>query len=186
MLIPGGCAMKWLLLLVPMLILAVPWSPRAAAQPKPVQPAPADQVTVLYRSHSYTLTGESAKAIRATALAMLRGSCEERQEVDNDNVIQRQFDKALKRSHVLVTFAKAEMVPKAGNNKVPVQVEWLMIPFSPDLDPETIYVRPGKPFRAFRDFDPDHCDDIRAMLIKAGIYLPEPRLDPTPRDPLPG
>jgi hypothetical protein len=51
-----------------------------------------------------------------------------------------------------------------------------MIPFSPDLDPETVFVLPGKPGRlwrgdrAFRHFLPDPCDSIRESLVKAGIY----------------
>jgi hypothetical protein len=46
-----------------------------------------------------------------------------------------------------------------------------MVPFSPDLDPETVYVLSGKRGeRAFMRFLPSPCDMIRAALVKAGTY----------------
>jgi hypothetical protein len=147
--------------------LLVPGAVPAEAGP------PADAVTVLYRGRTHTLSGEHATAARTAGLAMLGSSCDER-DTSNDIEMHERYLRALKRSHVRITFAKAEMVPNAGNNKVPVQVNSLVVPFSPDLDPETVYVLPGKPFRAFSEFMPENCDLMRTALIKAGVYPPDP------------
>ena len=156
-----------------------------ADDPKPAKDTSKDAVTVLYREHTVTLTGEHAREVRTLAVEMLRSACKERPEPQNNRTIAERYKAALNRSHVLITFAKTVEVPHAGNNKVPVQVEWLMIPFSPDLDPETIYVGPGKPFRVFADFEPDYCNDIREVLVKAGVYFPKLKIDAVLKDPLP-
>jgi hypothetical protein len=130
-----------------------------------------DGVTVLYRGKTHTLTGKEAAAIRRAALDLLGSSCEESGGVYEDGDVQERHRRAKNRSHVLVTFARPVEVPKAGNNKVPVRVESVMIPFSPDLDPETVFVLPGKRgARSFTRFLPDPCDTIRESLVKAGIY----------------
>src|SRR5207253_1628740 len=78
-----------------------------------------------------------------------------------------------KRSYVMITFEKPRSVPKAGNNKTPVYVRSLIIPFSPDLDPEVIYVLPGKPFRSFGEMTPDGFETIRSALVDARVYPAE-------------
>jgi len=151
------------------LIVCAVWrSGIAVGESKP--DLPADTVTVFYRGKTHTLTGKAATELRDAALELLRTSCMENGNVASDTEIQQRYERAQKRSHILITFGKAVEVPKAGNNKTPVSVQTLMIPFSPDLDPETVYAKPGKPFRAFTEFTPDLCDTIRASLVKAGIY----------------
>jgi hypothetical protein len=151
------------------LIVCVIWrSGIAVGEPKP--DLPADTVTVLFRGKTHSLSGKAASELREAALELLRTSCLENGRVSNDAEIQQRYERAKKRSQVMITFAKPVEVPKAGNNKTPVSVQSLMIPFSPDLDPETVYVMPGKPFRAFTEFTPDLCDTVRALLVKAGIY----------------
>jgi hypothetical protein len=140
----------------------------AIADSKP--DVPSDTVTVLYRGKTHTLSGKDAASVREAAIDLLRTSCTEVGNAGNDADIRNRYDRAMKRSHVRVTFAKPIEVPKAGNNKVPVRVETLIIPFSPDLDPESVYVLAGQPFRVFRDFLPDSCEPLRAALIKAAIY----------------
>jgi hypothetical protein len=131
---------------------------------------PSDTVTVRYRGKTHTLTGKDAATVRDAALDLLRTSCREIVGTDNDREIPIRYDRARKRSHVLVTFAKPIEIPKAGNNKIPVRVESLMVPFSPDLDPESVYVLPGRPFRMFQHFVPEACEPLHEALVKAGIY----------------
>jgi uncharacterized protein (TIGR03067 family) len=89
--------------------------------------------------------------------------------------VDAEYARPLKRSCVLVTLADAVDVPKAGNNPS-VRVKSLMIPFSPDLDPETVYVAPGpRGVRGFREFIHEYCDDIRAALVAAGVYPADER-----------
>ena len=139
-----------------------------AANPQPA--VASDSVTVLFQGKRHILTGKQAEVVREAALDLLRTSCEEIRGVDNDADDQQRYERAKKRSHILITFAKHVEVPKAGNNRTPVRVESLMVPFSPDLNPETVYVLPGKPFRPFTRFIPEICDTIRESLVKAGIY----------------
>lgn len=141
-----------------------------AATPARADDTSAGTVTVLYRGKTHTLRGKDAATVQETAMRMLETSCAEIGGVDNDREIPVRYDRAKKRSHVLVTFARAVEVPKAGNNKVPVRVESLMVPFSPDLDPESVYVLPGRPFRVFQEFVPETAEDLHAALVKAGIY----------------
>src|SRR5262245_61399596 len=109
---------------------------RAADDTDPA--VPAGTVTVRYRGKTHTLTGKPAEEIRAASLRLLRTSCEEIGGVDNDAEDQARYARVKKRSHILITFDQPVEVPKAGNNKVPVLVRSLMVPFSPDLDPETV------------------------------------------------
>jgi hypothetical protein len=155
-------------LAIALLAIAICAPGMAVGETKP--DLPAETVTVLFRGKMHTLSGKAAIDLRNAALALLRSSCEEIGGVANDSEIQQRYERGKKRSHILITFAKLVEVPKAGNNKTPVSVQSLMIPFSPDLDPETVYVLPGKPFRAFKEFTPDLCDAVRALLVKAGIY----------------
>jgi hypothetical protein len=151
------------------LLAAAIWAPGlTGADPKP--DAPSDTVTVLYRGKTHTLSGKDAATVREVAVDLLKSSCKEVGGVDRDREIPIRYDRARKRSHVLVTFAKPIDVPDAGNNKVPVRVEALMVPFSPDLDPESVYVLPGRPFRVFRDFTPEDCERLHKALVKAGVY----------------
>jgi hypothetical protein len=140
----------------------------AISEPKPDHPP--YTVTVLYRGKTHTLEGKAATELRDAALELLRTSCSELKDIANNSEAEQRYEKAKKRSHVLIAFAKPVEVPRAGNNKTPVSVQSLMIPFSPDLDPETVYVLPGKPVRAFAEFMPDLCDALRASLVKTGIY----------------
>jgi hypothetical protein len=145
------------------------WAPGVnAADPGPV--GANDGVTVLYRGKLHTLTGKQAEVIRDAALDLLESSCEEIGGVDKDAEEQQRYEKAKKRSHILITFARPVKIPRAGNNKVPVRVDSLLVPFSPELNPETVYVKPGKPFRPFTRLSPDMYDQIRESLVKARIY----------------
>jgi RNA polymerase sigma factor (sigma-70 family) len=149
-------------------------TPAARQKVRRDDPKPADSndvVTVLYRRKTHTLQGKQAKAVRDAGLGLLEGSCEER-DVNDAEAAQR-YATIRKRSYVLVTFSRELSVPKAGNNKVPVRVKSLLIPFSPDLDPEVVYVLPGKPVRAFAEMTPDGFETIRSVLVEAGIYPPE-------------
>jgi hypothetical protein len=127
-----------------------------------------DEVTVSYRGKAHVLTGKTAEEIRDAALALLRSSCKER-PLRNDDNARRLVESARRHPHVLLTFVKPRFVPRAGNNKGPVEVRSLVIPFHPDFDPEVVFVLPGKPFRAFDDMG-DGSESIRAALIRAGIY----------------
>jgi hypothetical protein len=153
-----------------LLITGAIWVPEVSAtDPKP--DLPVGTAKVLYRGKTHTLTGKDAAPLCQAALGLLETSCKETGGVYEDGDVQRRYQRAQQRSHVLVTFARPVDVPKAGNNKIPVRVESVMIPFSPDLDPETVYVLPGKRGeRAFTRFLPDPCDAIREALVKAGIY----------------
>jgi hypothetical protein len=145
-----------------------------AADPKP--DVPPVTVTVLYRGKMHTLTGKQAAAVGDAALELLESSCQAAAGFYDDADVQERIQRAKKRAHVRVTFARPVDVPRAGNNKVPVRVESVLIPFSPDLDPETVYVLPGtRGERSFTRFVPDPCDTIREMLVKAGIYPADAR-----------
>jgi hypothetical protein len=143
--------------------------PANAADPNPG--VPADRVTVLYRGKTHTLTGKAAATIRTAALDLLKSSCEETPGGEDNVGVQERYRRAKTHSHVLITFVKPVDVPRAGNNKTPVRVESLLVPFSPDLDPETVYVLPGKRGeRGFTQFTSDPCDAIREALVEASIY----------------
>jgi RNA polymerase sigma factor (sigma-70 family) len=131
-----------------------------------------DVVTVLYRGKTHTLTGKQAEAVRNAGLGLLESSCEER-VVSIDAEATQRYATIRKRSYVLITFVRQLSVRKAGNNRVPVPVKSLLIPFSPDLDPEVVYVLPGKSLRMFAEMTPDGFDTIRSALVDAGIYPPE-------------
>jgi RNA polymerase sigma factor (sigma-70 family) len=131
-----------------------------------------DVVTVRYRGNMHTLTGKHAQAVRNAGLLLIGSTCLER-DISKDGEAALRYATIRKRSYVQITLARQRSVSKAGNNKTPVAVKSLLIPFSPDLDPEVIYVLPGKPFRAFAEMSLDGFETIRSALIEAGIYPPE-------------
>jgi hypothetical protein len=155
------------------LIAGAAWVPTVpAADPKP--DLPTNTVTVLYRGKTHTLTGKEVEVIQQAALDLLESSCKEIGGPTDHGGVQQRYLRAKKRSYVLVTFARPVDVPNAGNNTTPVRVESMMIPFSPDLDPETIFVLPGKRGeRAFTQFVNGPCDTIRESLVRVGIYPAE-------------
>ncbi len=135
-------------------------------------PAAKDVVTVLYRGKTQELSGKVAKAVREAGLALLKSSGRER-AVDNDPAAERRYSMIRNRSYVRITFAKPLLLSRASNPKMAVRVKEMVIPFSPDLDPEVVYVHPGKPFRMFAEVMTDGFQTIRTALIDAGIYPPE-------------
>jgi hypothetical protein len=129
----------------------------------------ADAVTVIYRGHTYGFTGRDAERLTAAALRLLTGSRTERPLAGNDN-LRRHLETARERSCIRFRFATPRSIPKTGTAAAGIAVEELIIPFSPDLDPQAVFVLPGRPARAFTDFRIVECDDLRTMLVHARIY----------------
>jgi len=118
------------------------------------------------------LTGKVAKVVRNAGLDLLKSSSRER-VVINDPEAEHRYSTIRNRSYVRIAFAKPISVSRASTTKTPVKVKSLVLPFSPDLDPEVVYVHPGKPFRMFAEMNPNGFQTIRSALIDAGIYPPE-------------
>jgi tetratricopeptide (TPR) repeat protein len=130
---------------------------------------PGNVVTVFYRGKTHTLSGTQAKVVRKAGLDLLKSSRRER-AADNDPESLRRYAIIRNRSYVLIIFSRPLAVHRASNPKTPVKAKTLLIPFSPDLDPEAVYVMPGKPFRIFAEMNPDGFNTIRSALVGAGIY----------------
>src|SRR5262249_52020033 len=138
------------------------------------KPAPAaDEVRLVYRGETYGLTGRDADNLSRAAVKLLASSRTERPLADNED-LRRHFETSQKRSSVLIRSAKPRSIPKVGNTAEPVPVEQVVIPFSPDLDPQAVFVLPGRPARAFADFRLGVCDDLRTMLVHARLYPATP------------
>jgi hypothetical protein len=134
---------------------------------------PPDTVTIVYRGQTHSLTGRNAENLSRAALRLLADSRTERALTDNQD-LRRHFETAQKRSCIILRFATPHSVPKSARAAASVKVEQLVIPFSPDLDPQAVFVLPGQPARAFTDFRLDSCDDLRTMLVHARIYPAAP------------
>jgi hypothetical protein len=151
---------RGVLVLTGLLSLAAAW----AEDPKPPV-----TVTVRYRGTTQTLTGTSAQAVREIGLAILGAAGTERAATAET---RQRYATAQQRSSVLITFDPPATVARPGQPAV--EVASLLIPFSPDLDPETVYALPGQPFRALAEIPPASFAALRRVLVNEWIYPVDP------------
>ncbi len=131
----------------------------------------AAEVTVFYRGEVYHFAGRDAENLSRAGVRLL-ASCRTEQAIADSESLRRSLETAQKRSGIVLQFAKPLSLRTAGTDAL--RVEKLIIPFSPDLDPQTVFVLPGRPARAFTGFRVRICDDLRSMLEHARVYPPAP------------
>lgn len=122
-----------------------------------------DDVAIVFRRETHLFTGKDRENLVRTA-AKLLSDARISPPLAEDDSEHKQLTAIRERSCMTIRFAK----PPTEN------VESLVIPFSPDLDPQTLYALSGPHVRRLTHFANRTCDDLRAMLVHAGIYPPAP------------
>ena len=117
--------------------------------------------TVTLGGRKLTFTRGSVTEYEGLVIALL-GSC----SVENGASIatKERWEKAMKRDHLRVHFAKPRTFVAGGPDSPNVEAVEIVVPISARKVPDHIFVRDGKGLRAFAKYRPDICFFIQGRL----------------------